>query len=328
MSEFIGREINFAVATEDSRGVAESLAARTVRKVSCNIIPRAERVIDNTTFGRLEDAERVRTVRKWNEGDVEGIVHVDVLGYYLTNLYGDVESEHVTGIVYKHTFELEQNIVHPTLTFFVKDAEVRQEKIAGGVVSTLSLTASTDQYVRYTANFLGKEGEADTSELPELSTEYDFVSRDIEIKIAESAEGLGDATALKVKNLSIDWNSNAEADWVFGDYSPDNIYNKQMSIEGLMTLNYAGTELQELYDTDAFRYMSIDIIGEESLADENKPYIKINFNKVQITDWGRTSSGDEISTQEVSFKAFYNTTDEKASSVEIQNTTEEYILGS
>src|SRR5690606_40983195 len=65
--------------------------------LTCNLIPRAEKVVDDSTFGRLEDAERVRTVRKWSEGDVAGIVHADVLGYYLLNLYGDVDSANVSG---------------------------------------------------------------------------------------------------------------------------------------------------------------------------------------------------------------------------------------
>lgn len=323
-NEFIGRLVNFSLAPELVRGTAEITAERTVRKVTCNLIPRAERVIDDSTFGKLEDAERVRTVRRWSEGDVEGIVHADVIGYFLLNLYGEPESTNVAGSVYDHEFTLAQNILHPTLTFFVKDGEVRQEKIAGGVVQSLELNASTDDYLRYTASFLGKEGASDSSELPSLATEYDFVSRDITVKIAATEGGLAGATALKLKDMSITLNSNAEADWVFGSYSPENIYNKQFSIEGTFTRNFTDETFKDLYEGDGFRYLEIEIKGEADIGGTNNPTITVLLNKVQLTDWSRTSAGDDLVTEEVSFKAFLNTTDEQQSKVTVRNLTETY----
>jgi hypothetical protein len=324
MAEFIGREINFALAVEGVRGTAEAEAQRTVRKVTCNLIPRTERVIDDTTFGRLEDAERIRSVRQWSEGDVEGILHADVFGYYLLNLYGSVDSEAVSGGAYSHEFTLEQSIQHPTLTFFVKDADVRQEKIAGGVVSNFELTIGTDNYLRYTASFLGKQGVADVSELPALATEYDFVSRDVTVKIAETEEGLVSADALKLKTLNITWNPNAEADFVFGSYSPDDIYNKQFAIEGEFTKNFVDETWENLYKGAGFRYMEITIEGEADMGDGNRPTITILLYKIQVSDWNRESAGDDLVTETVSFKAFLNTDDSAQSKVTLQNLTESY----
>jgi hypothetical protein len=321
--EFIGRSIDFAVATEVVRGTAETTADRTVRKVECNIIPRAERITDDSTFGRLEDAERVRTVRKWSEGDVSGLVHADVLGYFLLNLYGDVTST-PSGTTATHEFTLQQDLLHPTLTLFVKDGEVRQSKIAGGVISTMEVTASTDDFVRYSASFLGKEGADDTSNLPALATEYDFVSRDITVKIADTEAGLSSATALKLKNLSINWNSNAEADWVFGSYSPDNIYNKTFAIEGSFERNFTDETFKDLYEGDTFKYMEVEIEGEADLGSGVKPTVTVLFYKIQITDWSRTSTGDDLVMETVNFKAFLNTTDSAQSKVTLINKTAEY----
>ena len=323
-NEFIGRQVSFALAVESERGVAESVAERNVRKVTCNLIPQTERVIDDSTFGRLEDSERIRSVRRWNEGDVEGIVHADVLGYYLYNIYGEVDSSNVAGSVYEHEFTMEQSIKHPSLTLFVKDGEVRQEKLAGGMITTLEINASTDDYVRYTANFLAKEGETDNSEIPALATEYDFVGRDITVKIAATEGGLGAAPALKLKDLSLTLNTNAEADFVFGDYSPDNIYNKQFSIEGSFTRNFTDETFKDLYEGDDFRYMQIVIEGEADIGGGNKPTITILLNKTQVQDWSRTSAGDDLSTEDVSFKAFFNVTDTQASKVTLKNLTETY----
>lgn len=324
-NEFIGREVDFALAVEQTRGTAESVADRNVRKVSCNLIPRAERVVDDSTFGKLEDATNIRTTRKWNEGDVEGIVHADVIGYYLYNIYGAVTSTVVSGDVNQHIFTMEQNIKHPTLTLFVKDGDVRQEKLAGGMITTLELTANTDNFVRYSTSFLAKEGAADSSTIPSLQTEYDFVGRDISVKIATTEAGLSSATALKLKDLSLTLNTNAEADFVFGDYSPNDIYNKQFSIEGSFTKNFVDETFKDLYESDDFRYMQIKIEGEADLGGGNNPSITILLNKIAVQDWSRTSAGDDLSTEDVSFKAFYHETDEQASQVTLVNLTDSYV---
>jgi len=325
--KFIGRDINFAVAVESTRGTAETTASRTVRKVECNLIPKAERVIDDSTFGRLEDAERVRTVRKWNEGDVSGIVHADVLGYFLLNLYGDVISS-ADADGFEHVFSLEQSLAHPTLTMFVKDGEVRQQKIAGGVISSLEISATTDNYVRYNASFIGKSGVDDTSELPALATEYDFIGRDIEVKIASTEAGLVGATALKLKGLKVTWNSNAEADYVFGSLSPDEIDNRTFSIEGEFERNFVDETFKDLYEGDGFVYMQIKVEGEELEYLTTKPAIVVLLNKVQVTDWSRTSGGNDLVTETVSFKAFLNADDEQQSEVTLTNFTETYAIGS
>ena len=327
MSEFIGREIVMGVGVEAVRGTAETTATKGVRKVECNVIPRAERVIDDSTTGSLEDAENVRTVRKWSEGDVSGIAHADVIGYYFTNLYGGVTSV-ASGSAYLHTFVLDQTIIHDTLTLFIKDADVRQEKIAGAVVSTLEITATTDDYVRYSASFMGKEGADDTSTIPALATDYDWVGRDIVVKVADTEAGLAGATALKLKNITLTWNSNAEADYVFGSYSPDNIYNKQFAIEGSFERNFTDEVFKTLYEGTGFKYMSVTITGETDMVTGKKPTLTVVFNKIQVTDWNRTSAGDALSTETVSFKAFKNTTDAEQSTVILLNLTAEYITAS
>ena len=323
MTEIIGRQIDFAIASEAVRGTAEATAERTVRKVTCNLIPRTETVIDDSTFGRLEDAERLRVVRKWSEGDVTGIVHADVLGYYLSSLYGAPTSTASSG-VNTHLFELEQNILHPTLTFFVKDGTVRQEKISNGVVSSLDLNITTDDYIRFTAGFLGKEGEVDSSSLPPLATEYDFISRDVTVKAAATAGGLSSATPLKLKTLDLTFNANAEADWVFGSYSPEDIYNKQFSVEGTFTRNFTDTTFKDLYESAESRFMNINIEGEATIGTAKHPELMVELAKIQITDWNRSSEGDALSEETVNFKAFLNTTADYQSKVTLQNLTASY----
>lgn len=329
MAEFIGREIDFGIAVESERGTVESAATKWVRKTTCNIIPRTDRVTDDSSFGRLEDAERVRSVRKWNEGSLEGILHADVAGYFFLNLYGKVESETEDSGVYSHVFTLDQTILHPTLSLFVRDKDVRASKMALGVVSSLEITVATDNYVRYTAEFVGaQEQDDDESNAVSLDTEYDFVSRDVSLRLADTVNDLDSAGLIKAKNVTVTWNPNIIRDHVVGSYSPDNIYNGAFAIEGTFTRNYTDQLFENMYKTDEFKALQIVIEGEAEIGTSLHPKITITLNKVQVTDWTRSGGQNELVTEEVSFKAFYNPEDEAQSEVELVNTTPAYAVGS
>jgi len=323
MSEFIGRQIDFALAIETTRGVAETTADRNVRKVTASLTPKVEKVIDDTTFGRLEDSENSRIVRIWNEGEVEGIVHADVIGFYLNNIYGSVATTELETDVYQHVFNLAQNIIHPSLTFFIKEAGVRQLKVPGGVLSTMEITATTDNFVRYTASIMGKEAVTDSSTIPALQVENDFIGKDITVKIATTQAGLSSATALKLKEVNVSFETNAEADFVFGNISPDDIYNKQFSISGSFSKNFVDTVFADLKISDEYRYMSIAIEGSQDIGSEH-PTIVLIMNKVSITDHETDSGADDLVTETVSFKAFYKSEDNKQSEITLINSTVSY----
>lgn len=326
---FIGREISFGVAVEGVRGVAEAAATKWFKKVNATIIPKVDRVIDDSSFGALEDAAQVRTVRKHNEGTLEGIVHADAIGYIFTNLYGYPDSDLVAGEteVYDHTFELSQSIQHPTLTLFVKDADVRDTKIANGVVSSFELTVATDNYVRFKADFIGKE-EASATSVPSLDQEFDFVGRDVTVKLADTEAGLDAAEAVKVKNLSVKKNPHTLTDYTVGDYSPEDIYNGAFSIEGTFTKNYVDQTFEDMCKGDTAKYAQIKIEGEAVLGENSHPAITLILNKLMVTTWDRKGAADALVEETVGFKAFYNSEDRKQSKLKLRNLTPSYGAGS
>jgi hypothetical protein len=326
-NEFIGRNISLAIAPESTRGVAEASAIKAVRKVECNLIPVVDTVVDDSTTGDLEDSEGQIKVRERSEGDVSGILRLDEFGYFLSNLYGLPTSE-ANGDGFDHTFELEQTITHPTLTFFVKDGEVRQAKIGGVVVSSFEITASTDNFVRYTAKLIGKAGVTDASSLPAQTADKSFVGRDVTVKIASSLAGLTGATALKIKNWKIAWNTNAEADYVLGSYSPDNIYNKQFAIEGEFEKNLVDEVFHDMREDNTSTFMEIEIKSTTEISTGVYPTIKLTLHKVQLTSWNRGSGADELVTEVVGWKAYRNVEEAKQSTVVITNEVETYVVGS
>lgn len=321
--EIIGRNIEFGVAIEATRGTAETTADKWIRKVTANVVERAIHAQDETTRGVLEDGEGRRVVQTFIEGDIEGIAHADMLGYLFANLYGlVVTTEETASESYSHVFNLRQDIQHASLTLFAKDGSVQQSTFSNAMISNLEITATIDDFVRFSAGFIGSVS-ASNSDNPSYDTEYDWVARDIVVKIAETEAALSGASAVKAKNLSVTFDQGIIRDHVVGSYTPDDNYNARMMIEGTLSLNFDAETFKDYYLGNDDLYMSITLTGEADLGTSSeKPTLEILLYKVQFTDWSREGAANDLVTQEVSFRAYYNETDQKQSQVTITNATE------
>ncbi|MCP4273015.1 MAG: hypothetical protein GY781_13820 [Gammaproteobacteria bacterium] len=321
--EIIGKQIEVGVGVENVRGTAQSTAEKWVKKISATVIEKAEKVNDESTCNVLADSLNTRLVKKWVEGDLEGNVHADAIGYLLYNLYGAVTSSLVTGSIYSHAFTLANSIQHASLSLFAKDGSNSQEVFSNCMLSSLEISATVDEYVKFTASFMGKEPTAN-SDTPSYDTEYDFVGRDITIKLADTEGGLAGATASKVKEVSINFDTGLISDHILGSYTPDDIYNAQMAIEVELTLNYDDDTFKDLYTADTDKYVQIAIVGEADLGSSNYPTLTLLLNKAQVTDWSRDDSSADLVSQSVTLKAFYNATDSQQSEITLINVTSEY----
>lgn len=319
----VGRQIEVGFAIEDNRGTAEAAAQKWAKHVSADIVPRTQKVVDDNTRGRLEDSQGARIVRKWYEGELSGVLHADTLGYLLLNLYGAVSSSNVSGSIYSHEFTLDQSIEHEALTIFRKDGGVENQAYGGGVISALEISASTEDYVRFSATVMAKN-EQGHSLTPSYNTEYDFVGKDITIKVATSEAGLSGASAVKAKTLAIRFDPGVISDYVFGAETPDDHYNAKMSIEVEFTKNYEDTTFEDLFASDDYRYMQVAIVGDADLGGGNNPELTFLFHRVQVQNWERSSENDALSEETVTVKAFYNASDGEQSQVTLQNLTAAY----
>jgi hypothetical protein len=321
--EIVGREIELGIATEASRGSAESTADKWLRKVTANVVERATHAVDDTTRGRLEEGEGRRKVQTHIEGEVEGILHIDLLGWFLANIYGVVVTSTVTGAVKSHVFSLGQNIQHPSLSIFAKDGSVQQSVFSNGMINTLEVSAAIDDYVRFNAGFVASAATSN-SDTPSYGTDYDFVARDITIKVADAEAGLGAASAVKAKDVTVTWDQGLIRDHVVGGYTPDDIYNGRLKITGTFTKNFDDETFKDLYLGNAAKYMSITIAGEADLGSGNNPTITLVLNKVMFMDWNRSGAANELVTETVAFEAFYNATDSEQSTATLKNLTASY----
>jgi len=322
--EILGRQIELGVALETTRGTAETTAERWIKNVTASVQERAEHAIDDNSHGSLADSDNRRVTKKWVEGSLEGILQVDVVGYFLYNIFGSISSTNVVTGVYSHEITLDSTTIeHPSLTFFAKDGGVQNLNISNGMISSLEINASMDDYVRFTTNIMASEAE-DGSDTPAYSEEQDFVGKDITIKVADTEGGLSGAEAISVKELGLTLDTGAIVDYVLGQYNPEDIYDAKLSIEGNIVKNFKDETYKDLFLGDDAKYMEISIVGSQDIGTTENPSITILLNKVKITGWERSGGNDELVSESLDFKAFYNETDEEMGKITIVNNTAEY----
>ena len=325
--EYIGKFSEIGFALEDIRGTAESAPTKSAKKIEANFYKNVEKAEDESVVATVMDINKLRKTQEWYEGDVSMNLHADTIGYLLANIFGDVESAEEGG-GYKHTFTQDEAIKRQSFTTFVKEGDVKQEKIAGTVVSTLSLSAEQDGYVSADIGLIGRSGEADTATFS-YDKEYDFIGKDITITIGDSKAQLDNGgTEIDVKSLTLDIDTGAEADFVSeGEYTPHEIFQGNTNISGSLELNYDGNTLYDLYNSDTAKYMRIEIKDDHDLGTNTNPTVQIDLHKVFVEDWSRSGGQDEVVTQDVTFRATYNE-DEATDPIwkaEVINSTDEYI---
>jgi len=320
----IGKQIEAGISLETSRGVVPASVSQWLKNITCEIEVKSENVIDESKLGGLADSQGKRVVKKWVEGNLEGNIHIDPLGYFLKNIYGNVTSSQIgTSGVYTHEFLLEESISHSSLALFIKDGGLNQVAYSNCVLTGFEIKCAVDTFLSFTAEIVGKDETADTS-TPSYDEEYDFIGKDITIKVADTEAGLSSATAENIKEFSLKWDLGAIQDYTLGSYNPDDIYNGKMAIEGTLEMNYNDKDFRDLFQNDEAKYMEITAEGVTDLGDGNKPKITILLYKAQIIDWSKSGGADELVSQSVSFKAFYNEADNKQSKTTIQNLTTSY----
>lgn len=321
MSTQVGRQLEIGVAVEGVRGTGEAAPAKWIKHVSADIIPRTEKVVDDNVRGVLEDSEGARVVREWFEGELAGILHADMLGYMLLSVYGSVVTTPGSG-AYTHMFSVLQDVQHPTLTFFRKDGEVESQAYSGGVISALEISASTEDYVRFSATALAS-GAAPHTEDATYNTEYDFIGKDITVKVANTEGGLAAAPLIKAKTLTVRFDPGVIADYVLGSNNPDDHYTGKMAIEVEFSKNYDSTDFEDLFKSGAYRYVQIAVEGDATIGSTN-PGFTLILNKAQVQEWERSGAQDELVEETIKLKAFYNAADGEQSTLALTNLTAAY----
>lgn len=323
MSQFIGRLADIGIAKESSRGVGVA-AQFSVPKANFDFNDKANKARSGEGLGNISgNASQSIVTQRFSEGKIDGEINANSFGLIMLSTFGTVVTTNPSG-AYKHAFSIANTNQHQSLSLHINDS-VADRIFEGCMVDSLEIEVSTEDIAKFSAGFKGKKGQ-DSSYTPSYTTsDYKFVGRDLVFKVAANTAGLAAATALSVKELKFTINKNAEHNFVLGTLEPEDIYNKQMTIEGSVTIDFTDVTFRDYMLNGTYRACSILLSQTRDTIGSNNPAFYLELPLIDWSEWEAKYENDDIVTQEIKFTALYDqTTSALVSSAYIVNNTSSY----
>jgi len=191
------------------------------------------------------------------------------------------------------------------------------------MLSSLTIDANLGEISTFSSNFISKKANDWTALTASYTLENKFVSRMIKVKLAANIAGLAAASEIDIKSVSLTVAKNLTRDHLLGTCDPEDIHNQQFNVEGEMVINLENTTYKDYYLDNTYRAMQIDMLNTEvTIGATSNPELKIQLPRVEFMDWTPERPNNELSTQTIGFKGYYDVTNDQNSIHQIILTNE------
>lgn len=301
MSKYIGRLLNMGVARETTRGVGVAPTYR-LPYVSLSFDDKIVQARSIGSLGKLDDSEEAFVTTNYGEGEIEGEIRSKSFGLFLYGLLGSLSTSGPTDSLYTHSFTLAHNNQHTSLSLLAEDPNTT-ELYKLGMLSSLEITAELDQVVMFKAGFMSKKAVTSGASMAALTTEHKFTKKHVKAKVAADISSLSGATALSIKSITLTLSKNVSLDDVLGTAEPEDILNRQVSVEGEIVLNYEDETWKNYFRNGTNRALEIALVNTDAtIGVSSNPSLTFQFPKVDFTQWEPNYDLDDITRQTISFK--------------------------
>lgn len=305
MAKYIGRREAVGVGLESTRGVGVS-ASYILGKTSYDLEDKAMKARSGEALGVISgEGSQAIVAQKRAEGSIEFEVGAKSFPIILKSVFGSLSTASA-GTGYKHSISILESNQHPTLSIHL-DSPNQDILFEKSMVDTFELNITTEEIVRCNLglkSLVSVDDSFDNTSV--IDTDYKFVGRDLTVKVANDTASLAGASAISVKELNMTINKNTDFDSVLGTLEPEDILNKQMMIQGQLTLNYEDDTWKDYMLGGSYKAISIDLTQTRDSAGDQNPQFYLELPRVDFSEWEAQRANDDIVQQTVNFMALYD----------------------
>lgn len=324
MAKYIGRQINFGVGIEGTRGTAVAIQHWTP-KTDFSFKDTTETIQDESSIGVITDSRDSFVVKQFAEGDISGNVEANGIGYYFLGLFGTVSSAVDTTGAYKHSFTLSETNQGKSLTIGIEEPNSGEFAFALGSIDSMTLTAEEGAQVTFSVTMKAKPG-VTAVHTHSYAVDYKLLSRNSIFKTASNLAGLDGASAICLKSFEITFTRNLEDDYCLGSATPQDFIGKQFTIEGSFSLLFENSTFKDYVLGGTKRAVRFDLIDTvTTIGLSSNPTLRIDLPMAALTEWDKTQGNDEVVMQTLTFKGLYSNTDTSSVNAYLTNTTATYV---
>lgn len=322
----LGRQVAYGIGKESTAGTAVS-ATNWINQLSFELLPKTQYATNNSAYGVIERVNRSTPVRNWVEGSLEAKLTDKSAGLILYGAFGTVNTANnadASNNVKDHTFTINQDIAGKTFTLYRKDS-VSTKRSAGCRFGEWQLSMELDDYVKYTANVMGK-APADTTASVAFTDETEFVAKNFTVKTAANVAGLSAASVVStVESFNLTVNPNIEADNESGSSSPYAFTSRGYEMSFEMTMRYNGTTYEDAYKNGTELALLVSAVNSDvTIGTSAHPGLVFTAPKIVVTDWARTEDLDAPVTQTITGTIHYSPADAYALKAVLTNLQASY----
>lgn len=298
MSKHVGRRGVLGLAKETVRGTIVT-PTFYIPRMTISYDDKVTEAREQEGLGKIADSDTKFVTQQQAEGDVEFQVDDRILGLFLTSLIGASPVKSGSN-PYTYTYTLANTNQHQSLSIAYQDPD--QTKIFPmGVVDKIKIIVEQNAIVRAQASFksrVSRDWGTLTPDYTALGSK--FLHQHLVFKTAANVAGLGAASAISLKRLEFDIESNTMFDTVLGTLEPEDILNQQFSVSGQFELLKTDDTYRQLMLAGTMKSMSIAFVNGANSQ------LNITLPRVDFSAWEQDRSLDNIVSQKIQFKANYD----------------------
>lgn len=305
MSLFIGRRISVGIGNEATRGVGVA-PTYWMNATSFSFRDVPDRALSEAGFGGIWGGDQSPKTLEHAEGEIEIEVDDQSFGALLLAVFGTISSAVEDTSAFKHTYTLQNDNQHDSLTITTIDP-IGQLQFELGMVDTFELRVEPNAIVSARVGFMSK-GSNDTSlHSASYGATKKWIGRNLQFKLASLTSGLTAAAKTNLKSLVLRIEKNAEVNATLSTVQPEDIVNKRFNITGEFVLNYEDRTFLNFVKNATNRAIRIDLIHDDLAGSATSFYqFRLDLSKCSIESFDPDFSMDDIVTQQFTFNALYD----------------------
>ncbi len=306
----IGRRGAMGIGLESSPGTTSAITA-SIPYLSCDLIEIHTPIADLAAKG-IRDEQGGNSVegKKSGQGSVEVAFDPETCPYWFGLALGSISST-TTGAIYtgKHTITRKADNQPLSATIY-RDRVVDKVKFPYSVVNMLEFNFA-DDVAKLKMDILSKAPVEEDETLSFVKTEI-LTFRNAYVELTNNST----TSELKVRDLTLNINNNAEIIYAPGSNDVDRIVSKQFGVNGSITIDFEDTTQR-----DAFMNLtkqSLSIVFEGSTSSK----IIFDIPQFRLDSRPLSTPNDDISQETMEFVAEYNGS--KTIDITVENETASY----
>jgi len=314
--QHIGRQEAIGLGIEGEAGVA--VAPQVWLRWLTHAIQNRTTVIENeSAMGVVDRVNDSEVSARWSEGTVGGKVTSEAIGFLLLGLFGSVSTGAASGGIFPHTFSVKQSSV-PTTQTMALVSPLLSERHPYAVFDNLELTAEAGGWVEMSTAIKARIG-AESSETVALSTtEKEFTSKHITVKLAENLAGLAGAAVISASRISLIMERSSEPFNPLGTSDEPEFDKGPFEARGEFVIRLTDTQYEEDFLANARKALRIALTNDTTS-------LVFTASKVRYRELEKSRDRDGIVTVTVQYFCEFDTSTNSSIVPVLSNTRANYV---